>query len=127
MELIAKQINKAVSENVIELFLYLEKENKDLAIKINQIIEKEDVLNNLESLILQLTRVYGICAYEQNVDLEIFRERIQQNLKTEVLFIDILKIYLRNIDISEINPDISTKAIEVQHDRIHQFLKSFYE
>jgi hypothetical protein len=111
-----------LNEDVTELINFIHTHNKELAQELNYKLGSDDFIHLLEELILQLSRVYGVCAFEQDNDLKIFKERIEKVLNKDIIFYKIVNIYIENVDLININPDIKKKDFQTQ--RLKVFLNS---
>lgn len=109
-----------LNEDVTELINFIHAHNKHLAQELNHKLSSDKFIHLLEELILQLSRVYGICAFEQGNDLKVFKERIEHILNNDIIFKKILQIYIDNVDLNNINPDIKKKDFQTQR------LKAFF-
>lgn len=120
----AKTIKKVLNEDCIELISYVEKENLPYKEELLTLLEKDqNALYGLENIILQLSRVFGICAFEQDNSLETFRSRIEKDLTTYPIFKNIIRIYQNQASLLDINPELTDKLF-AQEQKLDDFLNS---
>lgn len=119
---ITDTIYENLNEDVSELITFIYSHNKDLAQELNQKLGEDNFIHSLEELILNLSKIFGICAFEQENDLKVFNKKISEIIHKDNIFKNIINIYVENVDLSNINPDIKNKDFQVR--RLKVFIES---
>lgn len=124
-DIISKKIHKQMSENIVEIFGFLQNVKHPLTQDLLQLINTQDDINKLEHLITKITQVFSVCAFLQDNDLEVFRPDIENICNSNFLYKEFLAIYAQAIDIKDINSQLTGKQHLSATKRLDKFLYSF--
>lgn len=123
-EKFTKALNNIITEDCAEILAYIERENLPNKEDIFEILEDIKAVDAMENIVLQLSRVFGICAFQQDNDLEVFRARVEKSLQNFPIFNIVIRIYQKEINLQDINEGLKDSELFSQEQRLNGFLNS---
>ena len=124
-DVLSKAIHKQMSENIVEIFGFLQTVKHPLHNELLTLLNKEEDIQNLEILIVKITQAFSSCAFLLENDLEVLRPTIQSILDKNILFKEFLSIYEQAVDLNEINENLTNSEYKYAKKRLDDFLYSF--
>lgn len=124
-DVLSKAIHKQMSENIVEIFGFLQTVKHPLHNELLTLLNKEEDIQNLEILIVKITQAFSSCAFLLENDLEVLRPAIQSILDKNILFKEFLSIYEQAVDLNDINENLTNSEYKYAKKRLDDFLYSF--
>lgn len=124
-DILSKAIHKQMSENIIEIFGFLQTVKHISTPKLLTLLETDETIQELEILITKITQAFSICAFMQNNDLENLRPTIYSICNNNILYKEFLSIYDQAVDLKEINDQLTDIDYISAKERLKNFLYSF--
>ncbi len=123
--ILSKAIHKQMSENIVEIFAFIQGVKHPLHDELITLLNKEEDIQNLEILIVKITQVFSSCAFLLENDLEVFRPTIQSIIDKNNLFKEFLSIYEQAVNLNDINENLTKSEYNYAKKRLDDFLYSF--